>query len=100
MSSKPLPPFKLSIEPMNEEARQTMGFRWAAPDVGTRSKLGGAPDFIQSTEWPRCQHCRNNMTFYAQLDSVGDNITIADCGMIYVFICFGCFGTTSLIQSA
>ena len=28
-----------------------------------------------------------------------NDITIADCGMVYVFICFDCFSTASMIQS-
>ena len=28
------------------------------------------------------------MTYYAQLDSINDEFCIADCGMIYVFVCF------------
>jgi len=39
------------------------------------------------------------MTFYAQLDSISDEICIADCGMIYVFVCFGCYQSTSIVQS-
>ena len=40
------------------------------------------------------------MTFYAQLDSVGDGICIADCGMVYVFVCLDCNETASFIQSS
>jgi len=39
------------------------------------------------------------MTFYGQLDSVGDQIALADVGMIYVFVCFNCFETRSILQS-
>ena len=39
------------------------------------------------------------MTFYGQLDSINDDICIADCGMIYVFICFDCFKAISIVQS-
>jgi hypothetical protein len=39
------------------------------------------------------------MTFYAQLDSINDDICIADCGMIQVFLCFDCFATKSVVQS-
>jgi hypothetical protein len=40
------------------------------------------------------------MTFHAQIDSINDEIALADCGMIYVFVCFDCFETKSLLQSA
>jgi hypothetical protein len=40
------------------------------------------------------------MTFYGQLDSINDDIALGDCGMIYVFVCFDCFETKSLLQSS
>jgi len=30
------------------------------------------------------------MTFYGQLDSIGDEYIIADDGMVYVCVCFNC----------
>ena len=39
------------------------------------------------------------MSFYGQLDSVGDGMTLADAGIVYVFVCFGCFATKSVLQS-
>src|SRR5260221_600456 len=39
------------------------------------------------------------MSFYGQLDSINDEFCIADCGMICVFICFGCNTTLSMIHS-
>jgi hypothetical protein len=39
------------------------------------------------------------MSFYGQLDSVGDQMTIADVGMVYVFVCFDCYETKSVLQS-
>lgn len=39
------------------------------------------------------------MTFYAQLDSISDEFSLADCGLIFVFVCFDCFKTTSFIDS-
>ncbi len=40
------------------------------------------------------------MDFYGQLDSIGDKYCLADCGMIYVFVCFGCYETKSIFQTA
>jgi hypothetical protein len=40
------------------------------------------------------------MTFYGQLDSIGDNIVLADCGMVFVFICFECFTSKSVLQTS
>ncbi len=96
---KTIPPFRLISEPLNDEAKQVQGFRWATDDVGKRHRLGGAPDFLQQPDWPACPSCREQMTFYGQLDSIGDAIAIADCGMIYVFICLNCNETKSIIQS-
>ena len=39
------------------------------------------------------------MTFYGQFDSINDQFCIADRGMIYVFLCFGCYESTSMVQS-
>ncbi len=39
------------------------------------------------------------MTFYGQLDSVGDDICIADAGMVFVFLCFDCFEAAAMVQS-
>ena len=71
-------------------------FKWAGNDawgrpVGNRNKIGGTPDWLQKGyDAPACPSCRKSMTFYGQLDSVNDDIIIADCGMIYVFFCFDC----------
>ncbi len=96
---KKIPPFKLVAEPMDEEAQTLPKFKWAPDGVGTRHQLGGTPEFIQQENWPKCSSCSKIMTFYAQLDSINDEFQIADCGMIYVFICFDCNETTSIIQS-
>jgi len=96
---KTVPPFRLIAEPLNDEAKQVQGFRWAADQVGKRHRLGGQPNFLQQPDWPSCPSCQERMTFYGQLDSIGDTTTIADCGMIYVFICLDCNETKSIIQS-
>ena len=75
-----------------------VGFKWAA-GVGERHQLGGNPTWIQGSEVPLCPDCRQQMTFYGQLDSISDDIAIADAGMVYVFICFDDFKATALIQS-
>jgi hypothetical protein len=72
-------------------------FEWAAPEIGHRSKLGGEPDFERSHEWPICS-CGTKMNFYGQLDSISDEFAIGDVGMIYVFLCFGCFEAKSITQ--
>jgi hypothetical protein len=94
-----IPPFRLTPVPLDDEARQLEGFRWAGAEIGTRHKLGGQPDFLQGEEYPVCDACNRKMQFYAQLDSINDEIIIADCGMVYVFLCFDCLETKSVIQS-
>ena len=96
---KRLPEFKLIAVPVTEEAAQMAGFKYAAPDIGTRHKIGGSPDFLQSGSIPRCGSCNTEMSFYAQLDSIGDELVIADCGMIYVFCCFWCFDVKAFVDS-
>ncbi len=94
-----IPPFKLIPKPLTEEARAMPQFKWAPPEVGTRHQLGGEPTFIQKTDWPACSSCGQKMTFYAQLDSINDDVILADCGLIYVFVCFDCYTTISILQS-
>ncbi|HWQ31724.1 MAG TPA: DUF1963 domain-containing protein [Blastocatellia bacterium] len=93
-----IPEIKLVPTPETEEAKQAVGYK-RNKEAGFRHKLGGKPDFIQEERWPSCKHCQKKMTFYGQLDSIGDNYDLADCGIIYVFVCFGCFETQSMLQS-
>jgi hypothetical protein len=94
-----LPEIPLVINPSTPEARASVGFKWAGRGAGRRSKIGGAPDWIQKPSVPICT-CGKPMTFYAQVDSVGDSIVLADLGMIYVFVCFDCFETHAVLQSS
>jgi len=96
---KNIPPFKLVPEPLNEEAKNLPKFKWADDEIGTRHQLGGKPQFLQQEDYPFCPDCEDQMTFYGQLDSINDDYCIADCGMIYVFVCFDCNETKSIIQS-
>jgi hypothetical protein len=95
-----IPEIPLRPDPQSEEARAAVGFRWAGGNVGRRHKIGGKPNWLQPTEAPTCEECGKEMTFYAQLDSIGDEYVIADCGVVFVFVCFGCFGSKSIVQSA
>ena len=92
-----IPLFKLVPEPLNDEAAKLPPFKWTGGDVGRRHRLGGKPDFIQGEDVPACS-CAKPMTFYAQLDSINDEFCLADCGMIYVYVCFDCLETRSLLQ--
>ena len=83
------------LAPESDEAKSAVGYRYN-PDVGVRSKLGGEPDWLQGEEWPEC--CGTRMTFYGQLDSIGDKYDLADCGMIYVFVCYDCFEVKSVFH--
>ena len=78
-------------------------FPFASPEdkkfLGKRNKIGGSPDWLQPAESPHCQLCGKEMTFYAQIDSVNDENSIEDGGMIYVFYCFECGEVYALAQS-
>jgi hypothetical protein len=37
------------------------------------------------------------MTFYGQLDSVGDDVVLADAGVVQVFVCFDCFDAAARV---
>src|SRR5262245_55655773 len=89
---KVIPAFKLIPEPLSEEAIKLPGFKWAGEGVGKRHQLGGKPTrWIDDEQpWPCCPHCKEKMTFYAQLDSINDEFNVADACLIYVFLCFNC----------
>jgi hypothetical protein len=93
------PEIKLKMVPGTEEAKSIIGYTPALEEIGTRHKLGGVPDYVQEEDWPKCPSCHSKMSFYGQLDSVGSNMTIADCGMIYVFLCFDCYEAKAIVQS-
>jgi uncharacterized protein YwqG len=93
-----IPEIPLVLAPETPEARAAVGYKWAEPEIGKRSKIGGKPLWLQKPQVPECS-CRKPMTFYGQLDSVGSDFDLADCGLIYVFVCFDCFETKSLLQS-
>jgi len=96
---KNVPPFKLILEPLNDEAKNLSPFKWADENVGKRHQLGGDPSFIQEDEIPICPDCKQKMSFYGQLDSINDDYVIADCGMIYIFFCFDCNEVKAIVQS-
>ena len=93
-----IPPIKLVPTPESTEARRAIGFAQAGAPIGNRHRIGGEPDWIQGDEVPACS-CGKGMSFYAQLDSIGDAHNIGDCGMIYVFLCWDCLETKSVLQS-
>lgn len=94
-----IPPFRLRPEPLSAEAEALPGFEWAPDDVGRRHQLGGRPQWLQTQTVPVCGECGRQMTFYGQLDSINDDFVLADCGLVYVFVCFDDFKATALIQS-
>src|SRR4051794_6375723 len=94
-----LPEFRLVAEPVTAEAKEAASFEWAPPDVGTRHKLGGEPYLVQESQYPRCPDCGEQMSFYGQLDSIGDEISLADVGVLVAFVCFDCFSAAAQIES-
>jgi hypothetical protein len=96
---KKIPEIPLVMQAATIEAERAIGFTWAAASVGKRSKIGGRPDFVQAESRQVCKSCGSEMTFYAQIDSVGDEVCLADVGMVYVFVCFDCFTSESFVQS-
>lgn len=84
-----IPKIKLVMQPETEEAKAVVGFKWNNI-AGTRHYLGGKPDDLPETEYPVCDSCNSTMTFYAQIDSVGDKFSLADCMVIHNFVCFDC----------
>lgn len=98
--TKRIPTFRLDAHPLTPEAEAAAGFACAESGVGTRHRIGGEPDGRNQGEYPVCPSCRERMTFYGQLDSVGDDIVLADAGVVHVFVCFNCFEAAATIASA
>ena len=96
---KRIPPFRLEAHPLTEEARKAARFDWAEPEIGTRHQIGGEPWNLPESEYPRCRSCSEPMSFYGQLDSIGDDFALADVGVLQVFVCFGCFEASARVES-
>lgn len=94
-----VPEFRLIAHPATPAAAAASGFEWADPDVGSRHRIGGVPDNLAEDDYPRCPQCSGTMTFYGQLDSIGDDLVLADAGVVLVFVCFDCFTAAAKIQS-
>lgn len=91
-----IPKIKLVPNPETEEAKKAVGYEWN--DVaGTRHQLGGSPEGLNESEYPVCKDCNETMTFYAQIDSIGDDYDLADCMVIHNFVCFACFTVEAIL---
>ncbi len=85
-----IPKIKLVPQPETTEAKAAVGYKWN--DIaGTRHYLGGTPSGCDENDYPTCDDCGRKMTFYAQIDSIGDEYDLADCMVIHNFVCFDCF---------
>lgn len=95
-----VPPFRLVPEPLDDRAAAMLdvGFKWASSEVGRRHQLGGEPSHLSTPE-PTCPSCSAPMTFYGQLDSLSEEICLADAGVVTIWICFDCFQATARIES-
>ena len=92
-----IPKIKLVAVPETEDAKNAVGYKWN-DTAGTRHFLGGEPDSKNSSEYPKCDDCNKKMTFYAQIDSIGDDYDLADCMVIHNFVCFDCFTVKSRLE--
>ncbi|MCH5716889.1 hypothetical protein [Niabella hibiscisoli] len=92
-----IPKIKLVSQPDSEDAKEVLGYHWN--DVaGTRHHLGGKPDGMSEDEYPVCDDCKKPMTFYAQIDSIGEKLDLADCMVIHNFVCFDCFNVKAILS--
>jgi len=94
-----IPKIILKPHKTEESKKLKFGFEEYENYVGKDFQLGGEPKWIQEEDWPICKNCGEKMTFYAQLDSINDDYRIGDCGLVYVFICFNCLESKSIVQS-
>jgi hypothetical protein len=93
-----IPEIKLIPSPDTEEAKAAAVHKWNKV-VGTRHKLGGEP-LGENVEIPLCTSCKQEMTCYATIDSIGDDYDLGDCWVINVFVCMDCGTTVSQIDPA
>jgi hypothetical protein len=91
-----IPKVKLITQPETQEAKEIVGYKWNRV-AGTRHFLGGQPDGLHEREYPTCDDCKRTMTFYAQVDSIGDKFDLADCMVIHNFVCFNYFTVKALL---
>lgn len=92
-----IPKVKLVTQPETDEAKKIVGYKWNEI-AGTRHFLGGKPDGMTESEYPTCKVCNKTMTFYAQVDSLGDKFDLADCMVIHNFVCFDCFDVKAILS--
>ncbi len=95
-----IPPIRLVPQPESEEAEAALEAKspWTIAGLGHRHRLGGEPSLL-STPAPSCPGCAAQMTFYGQLDSINDEICLADAGVCTVWICFDCYEAEARIES-
>ena len=91
-----IPKIKLVPHPETDDAKSAIGYQWNKV-AGTRHFIGGSPDNLSKDKYPVCKDCHETMTFYAQIDSIGDKYDLADCMVIQNFVCFNCFNIESLL---
>jgi hypothetical protein len=84
-----IPKIKLIPNPETDEEKSTIGYKWNKI-AGTRHFLGGKPEEVSADDYPNCDDCKKKMTFYAQIDSIGENYDLADCMVIHNYVCFSC----------
>lgn len=92
-----IPKIKLVTQPETDEAKVIVGYKWNNV-AGTRHYLGGKPDGLPKNAYPACEDCKKTMTFYAQIDSIGDKFDLADCMVIHNFVCFDCFNVKAILS--
>ena len=66
--------------------------------AGRRSKIGGAPTWVQMEDRVDCPACEKPMAFVLQLAS-NSHFEFDDMGLLYLFACPGCRISASLVQS-
>ena len=92
-----IPKIKLVPVPESDEAAKAIGYKWNK-EAGTRHFLGGKPELSVGCSSPKCESCGADMTFYAQIDSIGDAFDLADCMVIHTYVCFECFTVKSRLS--
>jgi hypothetical protein len=74
------------------DATTAPAYRGSSPAL---AEFAGVP----GSEYPRCRSWGYSMTFYGQLNSIGDDFALPDVGVVRVLVCFDCFDAAARVAS-
>lgn|SRR6266481_1970279 len=95
---KKIPAFKLVPEPQGDDGKNLPKFKWTGKEIWASPSARWRAKFLTRCVMAKLSNLQG-ANDVLRTDSINDDICIADCGMIYVFVCFDCFQSVSMVQS-